>query len=238
MSLLSVSEYPSLAIEDGLARELDMLEQIKARAQPPLHMVWSADPLCYVAPKAMAPAISGAFEAARSRGVNCHYRTTGGDVVPQGPGILTYSLAFRLPKSDPAAITTAYAEICAPLISALSALGLEARTGAIEGSYCDGAYNVSLGGRKLAGTALRMAVIPRAPGEWAVLGHAMITLTEAALGAFTEVNTLYDAASIKRRIDLATVTSIEGLGLSQAAFRQRLKEALSERYDDALSRPT
>jgi lipoate-protein ligase A len=52
-------------------------------------------------------------------------------------------------------------------------LGLTANHGAVPGAYCDGAHNLRIGGRKVAGLSARL--IPR-QGRRGLLAHACLTV--------------------------------------------------------------
>ncbi len=107
-------------------------------------------------------------------------RRSGGTVVPHGPGILNLSL-FHV--TNTAKIETGYQPLIELLINALNALGLKANCGSCPGSFCDGTYNLLVGGRKVAGTA---AMLKRRGGLSYWLAHATIMVDadiEQAVGA-------------------------------------------------------
>ena len=83
-------------------------------------------------------------------------RATGGTAVPQGPGTLNLTL-FTLHPERPG-IESEYARTTDALSEAFQTLGHATAVGARPGSFCDGAHNLLLGGRKLVGTAQRWAV--------------------------------------------------------------------------------
>ncbi|EOQ81598.1 hypothetical protein K652_06408 [Pseudomonas aeruginosa VRFPA02] len=98
-----------------------------------------------------------ASAAVAERGWPVLLRDTGGEPVPQSPGVLNIALSYALGPGDneQTRIETAYLRLCQPICDWLRERGLDAGVGAVAGSFCDGRYNVTLDGRKLAGTAQR-----------------------------------------------------------------------------------
>ncbi len=72
----------------------------------------------------------------------------------------------------PVLLETAYLRLCQPICDWLRERGLDAGVGAVAGSFCDGRYNVTLDGRKLAGTAQRWR--RNGAGRPVVLAHAAL----------------------------------------------------------------
>jgi lipoate-protein ligase A len=98
-------------------------------------------------------------------------RATGGGAVPLWPGTLIFEIAWRAPASE-ATLADSYARLCQPVIAALAGLGIAGRICAVGGAFCDGRFNIVVGGRKLGGTAQRWRRLP--DGSVAVLAHAAI----------------------------------------------------------------
>jgi len=117
--------------------------------------VWSTA-RCLVVPRSLSrrPGFAEACEDLLRRGFPVVVRSSGGGIVPQGPGILnvTITAPIGLHERSP---TRDYAWLCAPLCALLAERGIPARRGLTSGSFCDGAHNVVVGDRKLAGTAQR-----------------------------------------------------------------------------------
>ena len=95
----------------------------------------------------------------------------------------------------PSGTDTIYRALCGALAGAFARLGLEASPQPVEGSFCDGRYNLAVHGRKLVGTAQAWR---RVRGLPLVLAHAVIVVDadpaeltvranafEAALGSGT-----------------------------------------------------
>ena len=108
-------------------------------------------------------------------------RDTGGDLTPQDLGIVNLSLAFRM-DGEGAAIKDAYLRLTAPVLGYLrDRHGIEGRLAAIPGAFCDGAYNVAIGDKKIAGTAQRWKLLggEGSARRVAVLAHValMVSIT-------------------------------------------------------------
>jgi lipoate-protein ligase A len=114
-------------------------------------------------------------------------RCTGGSCVPQGPGVINLSVIH--PKVKGWHLEDGYQLLCALLRGLLAEYGLDATTGEVPGSFCDGNYNLQVGGQKLAGTAQRWAGGSR--DSAAVLAHACLLVDLDLVEATEKINTLY-----------------------------------------------
>lgn len=152
----------------GLAAEMEMLDEAAGGGRPAAFL-WQARAPGLVLPAryARAPGFAASAAECAAAGWPVTTRRTGGGITPQGPGVLNLALAFRAAPGKARTIRDSYAAICTPLAEALAALGLDSRAEAVEGSFCDGDYNLAVGGRKIVGTAQRWR------GE-ACLAHALI----------------------------------------------------------------
>jgi len=166
-------------LADGVAREADWAACAAATGQARAHL-WCGEP-GLVVPRSCTT-LPGWPAAARAHAVQV--RASGGGVVPQGPGVWNLSLAWRAGSAAPDGAEALYRALCGELSRALARLDIEAAVQAVEGSFCDGRFNLAVAGRKLAGTAQSWR---RIDGQPAVLAHAVIVvdadplaLTEAA----------------------------------------------------------
>jgi lipoate-protein ligase A len=106
-----------------------------------------------------------------AQGWNVELRRSGGGIVPQGPGILNLSLALPIHGPPGGLAERVYVQLCGVLARALARLGIDARPRAVDGSFCDGRFNLAVGERKIAGAAQYWR---RAGGRQAVLAHALL----------------------------------------------------------------
>src|SRR5690606_29227601 len=108
-------------------------------------------------------------------------RQSGGGIVPQGPGIINLSLAYAVQGKPLDHSDEAYLLICRLISLALQEYDIASHPQAIEGSFCDGRYNLAVGlgddARKIAGTAQlwrRHQVAGLPDYQQIVLVHALI----------------------------------------------------------------
>jgi len=137
-------------------------------------------------------------------------RQTGGTAVPQGPGILHLSFLFGR-RPDSGSTDVYYRLLCDMLIGWLATLGVQAEFGALEGSYCDGNYNVIVNQKKLVGTAQAWrgglaGAKSRQPGY--ILAHACIVISADMVKYTHLMNRFYTEAGIAQRIIAETSTTL------------------------------
>lgn len=123
----------------------------------PLALMWQAEAPGLVLPDRFTrdPLFGSASQASNKRGWPVVGRKTGGGITPQGPGVLNLALCFTASPGQSRAILPAYAKIVDPMREAFAGLGIMAEATPVNGSFCDGDYNLAVSGRKLVGTAQR-----------------------------------------------------------------------------------
>ncbi|MBT0958420.1 hypothetical protein IV417_13605 [Alphaproteobacteria bacterium KMM 3653] len=165
-----------LAYVEGVAEGL-ALEAAAFASQGAVTCLWSPRRRALVCPASLRrrPGFDMAIRNSAMRGWPLHLRTTGGGAVPQGPGVLNLALAFDADRRF--TIEDGYRLITRIIQGAIPA-GWS--TGATPSSFCDGAWNLSLNGRKVVGTAQRIR--PLGNGMRRILAHALI-LVEGDLAA-------------------------------------------------------
>ncbi len=146
-------------------------------------------PRCLVATvrESRMPNFDMAKRALASQGWPVIVRCTGGTCVPQGPGVINLSIIH--PKVRGWHLEDGYRLLCDLLQELLADYGLDATTGDVPGSFCDGRYNLQVGGQKLVGTAQRWAGGSR--DSAAVLAHACLLVDLDLVEATEKINTLY-----------------------------------------------
>jgi len=104
----------------------------------------------------------------------------------------------------------------------------------VEGSFCDGRFNLAVGGRKCVGTAQAWR---RVAGRPLVLAHAVIVATADAAELIAAANRFEAAAGSARRYRADAVTSLaqawsaaHGEVAAPADLEQRIITALTERF--------
>jgi lipoate-protein ligase A len=184
---VTVHEAP---LAEGVAREAEWLAAAAREGRAVAHL-WQGAP-GFVVPRSYArrPRWDAACAASTAEGRPVQVRASGGGLVPQGPGLWNLSLAWPAPGAEPRETTALYRALTDELAAAFARLGVDARAQAVEGSFCDGRFNLAVGGRKLVGTAQAWR---RIDGRPVVLAHAVIVV-DADPAALTEAANRFEAA--------------------------------------------
>lgn len=153
---------------EGLALEAALFD-----AATPGVAVWSARAPALVCP---APLIRRTGLPAKPvfQGWPIFARPTGGGVVPQGPGILNLAISYCTGPGT--ALDTGYRSLARILTRAVAHHAPELSFGPTPHSFCDGAWNLMVAGRKVGGTAQRWRPLPNGGGH-RVLAHAVLLIT-------------------------------------------------------------
>lgn len=172
-----------LPLADGIAAEAGWMASAAATGRAGAHL-WRGKPGLVV--PLSCTTLPGWPDAARSHSVRV--RASGGGVVPQGPGVLNLSLVWRAEGAKPSGTDAIYRALCGELAGALARLGIAAMSQSVDGSFCDGRFNLAVHGRKLAGTAQSWR---RLAGQPVVLAHAVIVV-DADPVALTETANAFE----------------------------------------------
>ncbi|WP_322998426.1 lipoyl protein ligase domain-containing protein [Castellaniella sp.] len=209
----------------------------------PVACLWQAHQ-GLVVPRTYAarPGFAEAQAAFAAQGWPIHVRQSGGGVVPQGTGILNFSLAQAFEGRPLDHSDRLYQHLCSLMATALLFFGIDAQARAVEGSFCDGRYNLAVGtpARKIAGTAQLWRHIPAsaahpagtADGRHVGLAHALILLQCDTATATARANALEAALGNPRRYEADRILSLDTLlpptdrAGFPAAFRARLEDVL------------
>lgn len=198
---------PHLAYDEALARERAMLAAAvgdRGEGGPGLAwMLWRTQ-TCIVVPRGHVnrPAFAAAVTASAARGWPVRIRDTGGGAVAQGPGVVNLSMAFAIGADVRERIGASYRILCAPVMAMLRGRGIDGAYRAVSGTMCDGAYNIVVGDRKLAGTAQRWRSLGRdRPGEHGVLAHLAMFADLDHAEAAEAINALHADLGIEAGID-------------------------------------
>ena len=131
-------------------------------------------------------------------------RCTGGSCVPQGPGMINFSVIH--PKIKGWNLEDGYKLLCEVMKKLLESYGVNATTGEVAGSFCDGRYNLQVGGQKLLGTAQRWAGGSRENA--AVLSHACLLVGIDLAEATEKINTLYSLCGNPQQFSAQACTTL------------------------------
>jgi len=221
--------------QDFLSWEEQVIAAMKLDPNhPDIWACWqSATGLCVTRKEHRLPHFEHAKTALTAQGHELATRRSGGTVVAQGEGILNItSLALHY---GPRNIGRSYIAFCQQMQTRFRALGFETDIGPVSGSYCDGDYNLVIGGKKLAGTSQRWVKGPDKASI--VLNHAVILVTENGREATRRVNTFHAIAdnqdSFNPPYDETTSQSLWNYkaahdGLTKADFFDYIYKKLSD----------
>jgi len=156
--------------------------------------MWTASERSLVCPRAFGVKVGYGEGAAASAdgGWPVFQRPTGGGVVPQGPMVANIALSFDAPSGFK--IEDGYRLLVNVIKSGLGHHGDGLGVSDTPDSFCDGAWNLTVGGRKLIGTAQRWR--PSNHGPARVLAHAMILIRDEITPATQAVSTFHNALGL------------------------------------------
>jgi lipoate-protein ligase A len=216
---MTIPVVDSLDAAEAMARETAMLMEVSEDPSKRFVWLWQS-PQCLIAPRKLSrlPGYADVTDALTQRGWPVSLRSTGGDVTPQGAGIVNVTHVYSRPPKEKFDLDREYDRLCTPIEAAL---GDGATRGWQPGAFCDGAHNVQWSGLKFAGTAMRFRPCKADKTRYAVLAHALMLIappTEDAIGA---LNQFLSGLDQDRRIDLAAHAGLPP-GLSRDVFLGRL----------------
>ncbi|UVE16925.1 lipoate--protein ligase family protein [Pseudomonas sp. LS44] len=189
-------------VEEGLDAERLLLDQVHGGAGDCALLCWQPSEQALVMPRKFSrlPGFAAACAASEAQGWPVALRDTGGEPVPQSPGVLNVALVYAVPPQDTelTRLESAYLRLCQPFCAWLAAQGLEPGLGAVDGAFCDGRYNITLNARKLAGTAQRWRRRPNA-GPAVVLAHAAVMMDNQREAMVELVNAFYQGCGLDER---------------------------------------
>jgi lipoate-protein ligase A len=200
--------------------------------------LWEA-PVSLVVPRSFQryATLDDARDAFAQRGCPVWLRLSGGGLVPQGPGILNLSLAYPLAGTIGTMADAVYLHLCAILATALSTLGIDTHWQPVEGSFCDGRFNLAWGpagdARKIAGTAQYWRRVAQAPDLrdkplYAVLAHAVLLVDADPLEINRRANDFESLIGSGRHYEADKVVSVaHALGQQGVAVDADLRERVA-----------
>jgi lipoate-protein ligase A len=219
--LVCVHERP---LADGIASEAEWMAEAAQGERAVAHL-WQGTP-GWVVPR-RTTALPGWAEVAARHGAALQVRRSGGGLVPQGPGIWNLSLAWPAGDATPADMHAIYAALCDALAEAFARLGVTATPAAVQGSFCDGRWNLAAGGRKLVGTAQAWR---RFGACQVVLAHALVIVSADPAALTESANALEAELGQGRpyRADALTSLAREAPGLPD--LEARTLELMAEQF--------
>ncbi|WP_010322071.1 lipoate--protein ligase family protein [Marinobacterium stanieri] len=220
----------------GLAQEMSLLSAVASGERQEGFLAWRCQQALIV-PRRLAHKAEFHLAANRMKveGWPVHIRSTGGDLTPQAPGLINIAIAYRC-KREPGAIEASYRALCDPLIEYLKQQGIQASCGAVAGAFCDGDYNITVAGKKLAGTAQRWRRITGLQqGDFAVLAHAVVLCDEPMQRLWNAGNRFYQYCGMEPYIRPECHISMAELLPGEHAAERRFAE-IENAYSTCFSR--
>ncbi|WP_052231296.1 lipoyl protein ligase domain-containing protein [Tepidimonas taiwanensis] len=214
----------------GVAHEAQWLAGSAAHGRACAHL-WTA-PRGLVVPRRYTSLPGWAAAASERQHGEVQVRASGGGLVPQGPGVWNLSLAWPVEAATPAAADGVYRDLCDALAAAFARLGLTAVPQPVEGSFCDGRYNLAVRGAKLAGTAQAWR---RVCGRSMVLAHAAVVVSADPAELTARANAFEAALGSTTRYRAQALTSVAlACGQAHADIEARTLTVLAEQFARAI----
>lgn len=177
------------------------------------------------------PGIERGIAWLRSRELPVLERIGGGSAVLLDEGCVSFAVA--VPCSDLTRARENFAELTGGVLRALGELGIAARVGATAGAFCDGPYDVKVGGRKLVGVA-------QAIRRGFALVSGMVLVSQDPWTSTGIVQGFYERAGSLERLRPEAVTSVArelGRPVTAAEVAQALVRGYGETAQLVASSP-
>ncbi|MFW3613200.1 lipoate--protein ligase family protein [Billgrantia antri] len=191
-----------LSVEQGLAAEEARLDAICQGESEFELLAWQPLDRALVMPRRHErnEGFPEARHTLRKLGWPILFRATGGTPVPQCAEVINVTLALRCRVGSSAAhLEWGYRRLGNPWCEWLAALGVsDADLGSAPGAYCDGRFNVRIGGRKLVGTAQRWRRV-RGCRDMALLVHGAMQVDGDPAELVGIVNSFQEAVGDPQR---------------------------------------
>jgi lipoate-protein ligase A len=211
-------------LADGITREAEWMAGAAQQDRALAHL-WQGRP-GWVVPRSITTLPAWGPVRAR-RGAALQVRSSGGGLVPQGPGLWNLSLAWPAGSATPADMHAIYAALCEALAAAFARLGVVGTPQAVQGSFCDGRWNLAVQGRKLAGTAQAWR---RIGARQVVLAHALIVVGADPAQLAERANALECELGRGRPYRAAALTSLAREAPQIEDLEARTLEALAQQF--------
>jgi lipoate-protein ligase A len=209
-----INEPIAASSHAALKRDSELLKEVACGKRGATARLWEV-PQCLVVTRKETrfPFFEQACMELQEQGWPVIVRDSGGTSVPLHPGIINFSIIFPKMGNDDFDLDEIYMALCEPIKRALQRLNLSAEYGETPGSYCDGRYNLNIGGLKITGTAQKIMVSPtnKKGIKQGVLAQAMLMVEADAVAGTYWVNQFYTRAGNNRQFDPLVATSIKHL---------------------------
>ena len=215
-------------LEGGVACESDWMARCAATGAAEAHLWQGRVGLVVPRRYTLLPGWAAARDAAAGE---LQVRSSGGGLVPQGPGVWNLSLVWAAPSATPVETTAVYLALCAELAAAFATLGIVATPQPVTGSFCDGRFNLAVDGRKLVGTAQAWR---RMAGRPVVLAHAVVVVDADPALLTAQANAFEAALGTDARYRADALTSV-AIAAGQPQAAPRALQAIAARFAHVLT---
>ena len=221
--------------EQALDDERKLLARVLSGESDIALNVWGTSN-CIVVPRRLLRGknIEYAKERSKERGWPITERSSGGGATPQGNGIINVTYAYACPRHP--SIKDSYKKLCEPIIEIVKNFGGSARCQSVDGSFCDGEYNVAIDERKVAGTAQRRSWRKGKQNNGAVLfAHALILVDADIERSVAAINHFYVDCNQPPAIDPEAHLNLSAIaGSDQSISLEKCASMLQKRYSEIL----
>ena len=207
-----MSQIWRVSVEAGLEAERQLFDRVHAGEEEWGVLLWRPTDSALVMPRRLSrlPGFMAADISCAALGWPIALRDTGGEPVPQSSAVLNVALAYIVPlkEDEQSRIEAAYLRLCEPICQWLRGMGLLPGLGEVPGAFCDGRFNVTLGRRKLVGTAQRWRR-RAADNRLVVLVHGAILFEDQRAAMVDVVNRFYQRCALEQRCRAGSHVSLD-----------------------------
>jgi lipoate-protein ligase A len=229
-------------LPDGVACEAQWMAGAAAHGRALAHLWEGAPGLVVPRSYERLPRFVAARDRWAASGRPVQVRASGGGLVPQGPGVLNLTLVWPADAAAALDIGGIYQALCGELAAAFARLDIVASQQAVEGSFCDGRYNLAVDGRKLVGTAQSWR---RIAGRQVVLAHAVIVVDADPQALTADANAFEREIESGRRYRAEALTSVarawcvvHAAEVAPTELATRCRQVLAEQFARMLTPKT
>lgn len=204
----------------NLGLENAIMERVGKGKSPPTLRIWqNREALVIGRYLEKLPGFQVGLKALKAKGLPAIRRASGGDIAPQGQGII--NISWYAPASKfPLSIDRAYLFFGHGLKKYLAKFGQKSTFGKLDHSFCDGNYNLLVGDKKIAGLA-------QARRLGTILVHAVL-LNSCSIDRIVEtINAFYQHLPSKELVHPSKITSLASFlnGMPTQSIVKKLAES-------------
>jgi octanoyl-[GcvH]:protein N-octanoyltransferase len=233
MSRNKILLYKQISVAKVFEKETQLIAQIQSGALKQCLMLWQAKEATLVLPAGQKWLESDKLkDHLLANDWLLYSRKTGGNPVPQCPGIINISHIYLWSNDTPYSITQAYKNLCTVLHAFFLQFNVVSQAHATAFSYCDGDYNINIKGKKIVGTAQR--VILKKGGGKIVLAQAFILIDVLLDEIIKPVNLCYQLSNKAERVKAQVHTTFIEHLTEQPDIEQLYQQLTQAFVDSAL----